>query len=73
MKIAVHVKPSSKISKIEEIDDGSFVVHLKSAPVDGKANKELFQLLSKYLHVPQRSIVIKQGGSGKKKLIEILD
>ncbi len=72
MKIAISVKPNSGKSEIEELADGSLVVRLKSAPVDGKANEELVRLLSKHFHVPQKSIVIKQGSSGKKKLIEIL-
>ncbi len=72
MKFSVAVKPNSRKSEIEELGDGSFVVQLKSAPVDGKANEELIRLLSKHFRVPQKSIVIKQGSSGKKKLIEIL-
>lgn len=72
MKVAISVKPNSGRSDIENTDSGSLVVRLKSAPVDGKANEELIQLLSKHFHVPQKSIVIKQGSTGKKKLIEIL-
>lgn len=72
MKITINVKPNSGKSEIEEIDNGSLVVRLKSAPVDGKANDELIRLLSKHFHVPQKLIVIKQGSSSKKKLIEIL-
>lgn len=72
MKISISVKPNSGKSEIEALDDGSLVVRLKSAPVDGKANNELIRLLSKHFRVPQKSIVIKQGSSGKKKLIEIV-
>lgn len=72
MKITISVKPNSGRSEIEELTDGSLAVRLKSAPVDGKANEELIRLLSKYFHVPQKTIVIKQGSNGKKKLVEIL-
>lgn len=72
MKIAITVKPQSGNSEIEQAEDGSLVVRLKSAPVDGKANEELVRLLAKYFHVTQKSIVIKQGSTGKKKLIEII-
>lgn len=71
MKITIHVKPNSSASEIEKAEGGSLLARLKSAPVDGKANTELIRLLSKYFHVPQKSITIKQGSSGKKKLIEI--
>lgn len=73
MKITIAVKPNSGKSDVETLDDGSLAVRLKSAPVDGKANEELIRLLSKYFHIPQKSIIIKQGSSGKKKLIEILE
>lgn len=72
MKIAISVKPNSGKSEIEKLDDGSFVVRLKSAPVDGKANEELVRLLSKYFHVPQTSICITRGSNGKKKIVDIL-
>ncbi len=71
MIISVSVKPHSERSELEKREDGSFLVHLKSAPIDGKANAEMIRLLSKYFHVPQANIVIKRGGSGKKKTVEI--
>lgn len=72
MKISVVVKPHSGKSEIEKAEDGSLVVRLKAAPVDGKANEELVRVLAKHFGVTQKSIVIKQGSTGKKKLIEIL-
>ncbi len=72
MKITVTVKPNSGRSEIENLDGESFVVRLKSAPVDGKANAELIRLLSKYFRVPQKSVAIKTGANAKKKLVEIL-
>jgi len=72
MKISISVKPNSGKSEVEELDDGSFVVRLKSAPVDGKANNELVRLLAKHFRVQQANIQIKQGGSSKKKMLEIL-
>lgn len=72
MKISIVVKPNSGKSEIDQIEDGSLVVRLKSAPVDGKANEELVRVLAKYFRVTQKSIVIKQGSTGKKKLIEIV-
>ncbi len=71
MKIKVKVKPNSKQQKIEESADGSFVVRLKSPPIDGKANKELLELLAKKFHISRSQITIKSGLSSKNKLIEI--
>lgn len=71
MKKQVKVKPNSKTQKIEEAEDGSLTVHLKSPPVDGKANEELIQLLAKNFDVPKSKIIIKSGLSSRQKLVEI--
>jgi uncharacterized protein (TIGR00251 family) len=67
----VKVKPNAKKQAIEELPDGSLTVHLKSPPVEGKANKELIQLLAEKFEVPKSQIRIKSGLSSKTKLIEI--
>ncbi|MBC7825917.1 MAG: DUF167 domain-containing protein [Candidatus Parcubacteria bacterium] len=67
----VKVKPNSKQQKIEQQDDGSFLIHLKSPPVDGKANQELIKLLSDRFNLPKCHITIKSGVSSKHKLIEL--
>ncbi|MBD1927293.1 DUF167 domain-containing protein [Trichocoleus sp. FACHB-90] len=51
MKKQVKVKPNSKNQNIEEAADGSLIINLKSPPVDGKANKELIQILAKKFEV----------------------
>jgi uncharacterized protein (TIGR00251 family) len=71
MQKKVKVKPNSKIEKIEEEADGSLTVHLKSPPVDGKANEELIKILAKKFDVPKSYIRIKSGLSSRQKLIEI--
>jgi hypothetical protein len=67
----VKVKPNSKKQSIEESTDGSLTVHLKSPPVDGKANKELIELLAEKFNVSKPQIRIKSGVSSRNKLIEI--
>jgi uncharacterized protein (TIGR00251 family) len=71
MKIQVKVKPNSKQQKIEEANDGTLIIFLKSPPVDGKANQELFQVLAKKYKVAKSQIMIKTGTTSKTKLIEI--
>ena len=71
MKIKVTVKPNSKQQKIEESADGSLIVRLKSPPVDGKANRELIEMLAKQFKVTKSQISIKSGLSSKNKLVEI--
>ena len=71
MQKQVKVKPNSRKQNIEESTDGSLTIHLKSPPVDGKANKELIELLAKKFDVPKFQIRIKSGLSSRTKLIEI--
>ncbi|MBW4644099.1 MAG: DUF167 domain-containing protein [Goleter apudmare HA4340-LM2] len=71
MQKKVKVKPNAKQQKIEELTDGSLNVHLKSPPVDGKANEELMKLLAEKFNVPKSYIRIKSGLSSRKKLVEI--
>ena len=71
MQKRVKVKPNSQQQKIEELEDGSLNVHLKSPPIDGKANEELIKLLAKKFDVPKSSIRIKSGVTSRQKLIEI--
>ena len=72
MKIQVKVKPNSKQQKIEEGDDGSLVVYLKSPPIDGQANQELIKLLAKRFQVSKSNISIKSGLSSRNKLVELV-
>lgn len=71
MRKKVKVKPNSQNQKIEELEDGSLTVYLKSQPVDGKANEELIQILAKKFDVPKSKITIKLGLSSRQKLVEI--
>ncbi|MEY2913041.1 MAG: hypothetical protein RLZZ184_2350 [Cyanobacteriota bacterium] len=71
MQKIVKVKPNSQQQKIEELADGSLSVHLKSPPIDGKANEELIKLLAKKFDVPKSAITIKSGVTSRNKLITI--
>lgn len=71
MKKQVKVKPNAKQQRIEEAIDGSLIVHLKSPPVEGKANVELIKLLAKNFKVSTGQIQIKSGLSSRTKLVQI--
>nr|WP_199307087.1 DUF167 domain-containing protein [Alkalinema sp. FACHB-956] len=71
--LQIKVKPNAKQQKLEQQADGSWLAHLKSPPVDGKANAELIKLLAQRFAVPKSQVTIKSGGAAKLKLIEILE
>ena len=73
MKKQVKVKPNAKQSKVIYADDGSLIVHLKSPPVDGKANQELIALFAKEFKVTKQAVRIKSGMGSRQKIVEIDD
>jgi uncharacterized protein (TIGR00251 family) len=68
--LRVKVKPSARVSSLEE-DDGVWLAHLKSPPVDGKANAELIALVAKRFGCRKNQVTIKAGAGGRMKLVQI--
>ena len=71
MLIHVKVKPNSSKQSIENFGEGRYLVYLKSAPENDKANTELINFLSKEFGTPHKNINIKFGRTSDKKIIEI--
>jgi uncharacterized protein (TIGR00251 family) len=67
----IKVKPSSRNPRIEEAPDGSLTVHLKSPPVEGRANDELIARLAAHYGVSKSRVRIKSGAASRNKLVEI--
>jgi uncharacterized protein len=72
MLLRIKVKPGSKRPRIDEDASGALTVHLKSPPVDGKANEELVSVLASRYGVPKSHVRIKSGLAARNKTIEIL-
>lgn len=71
MIIHVKVKTNSGKQSIENFGNGRYLIYLKSAPENNRANQELINLLSKELGVPPKNFNIKFGRTSDKKMIEI--
>jgi uncharacterized protein len=71
LTLRVRVKPNARSSSLEQQPDGSWVAKLKSAPVDGKANRELIALVAERFRCPKASVFVKSGASGRIKLLEV--
>ena len=69
--IQIKVKPNSRASRLEQQEDGTWLAHLKSPPVDGKANEELIALVAKHFKLRKADVSIKSGASTRTKLIQI--
>jgi uncharacterized protein (TIGR00251 family) len=71
MKISVKVKPNAKQDKIEQINEGSFLIWVKEKPQEGKANKAVIKALAEYFEVPQSEIILLRGQTAREKFFEI--
>ncbi|MBA3751688.1 DUF167 domain-containing protein [Candidatus Dependentiae bacterium] len=69
--VTVKVIPNSGKVSFSLDSSGRFKVHLKSLPVDGKANKELLQLFAKALEIPSADISIVSGLTSRLKRLRI--
>jgi hypothetical protein len=69
--LQVRVKPRSRTSLLEQSADGVWVARLKSPPVDGKANRELLELVAERFHCRKSQVTIKAGATGRMKLVKV--
>ncbi|MBZ0257729.1 DUF167 domain-containing protein [bacterium] len=65
----VRVSPRASKSCVQGVLGGEVKVALQSPPVDGKANQELIQLLSKLLNISKNSIEIIRGETSRNKSV----
>lgn len=72
MKIDIKVKVKSSRNEVVKNPDGTYTVFLASAPVEGKANEELIELLSEEFGVAKSALKIVKGLRSRNKLVEIV-
>lgn len=72
-KIEIIIKPNAKIGNVEKLTDNAFKVSVKSPPKDGKANKEMIEIISNYLGVHQNEVKIIFGWKSRRKILQIKD
>ncbi len=72
-KAVFDITVNPKSSKSEAVIDssGNIKVYLNSPPVDGKANKECIEVLSKKLKTAKSNISIEKGELGRHKRIAV--
>jgi len=70
--IQVRVKPNARTNCLKEVD-GVWIARVKSPPVDGKANRELLELIAEHFKVARTSVTIKSGAGGRLKRVQIHD
>lgn len=65
--VNVKAQPRSSRSLVDGLLGDALKVRIRSAPVDGKANKELIETLADEFDLPKSSVVFKSGETSKTK------
>ena len=71
LRFRVHVKPRAARSRVLGVRAGLLDVAVSAPPVEGKANAEVIQVLSRQLGLPRRAISIVSGQSGRQKWVSV--
>ena len=69
--LQVKVKPNARVSTLEPSVDGTWLAHIKAAPIEGKANEELIALVARRFQCRRSAVSIKSGASGRVKLVRV--
>lgn len=70
-RLEIAVKPSAKVSSLEEQADGTWIARVAAPPVDGKANAALIALVAKHFGLRKSQVTIRMGESSRRKLVEL--
>ncbi|PRQ06973.1 DUF167 domain-containing protein [Enhygromyxa salina] len=71
IEIDVHAVPKSSRDAVGKPHGGRLKLHVKAAPVDGRANAAIIKLIGKTLGVPRDQIELVHGQAGKRKTVRI--
>lgn len=72
MKLFVTAKTNKKEIGVIQKDATHFIVSVKAAPVEGKANAAIAKALAKFLGIAPSRLVLRSGATAKSKVFECL-
>ena len=69
--LRVRVSPRSSRNGLAGERDGALLVRITAPPVEGAANAALTRLLARILKVPASGVQVRQGASGRDKVLHV--
>lgn len=69
--LTLHIQPGAKRTEVVGLHDGALKVRVNAPPADGQANARLLDFMKKAFDVPASQVILRQGGSGRRKIVEI--
>lgn len=73
MRITVKVVPRAKKRDIRKQPDGSYKIKVLSPPIDGRANKEVIDIIAREYGVKPSKVKIISGEKAREKVVEVPD
>ncbi|MEK7195251.1 MAG: DUF167 domain-containing protein [Patescibacteria group bacterium] len=67
MRIFIKAKPKRKKKEVRKIKNTHFIVSVKEAPADGKANRAIERAIAEYLRIPASRVRIVSGRTSRKR------
>ncbi|WP_413586221.1 DUF167 domain-containing protein [Bdellovibrio sp. HCB274] len=71
VRLHLFIQPKSSKNQIVGPHNGLLKIKISAPPVDGEANAELIQFLSKFFKVAKRDVTLIKGDTGRSKTVEI--
>ena len=65
--LSVRVQPRAKHNEVGDVKDGCLLVRTTAPPTDGMANKAVFKLLARHLHVAPSRLALLRGHAHRNK------
>ena len=69
--LRVRARPGSRRDAIGGVRDRELLVEVRAQPEKGKANQEVIKVLARALGLPRERIVLKLGGTTRRKVLEL--
>jgi uncharacterized protein YggU (UPF0235/DUF167 family) len=69
--LRLKVKPNARVDALAQLDDGSWLAQVRAAPVDGKANAAVIELVARAFGVAKSRVSIRSGAGTRLKRVEI--
>lgn len=69
--LTLHIQPGARETRVVGPHADALKIAVQAPPVEGRANAALSRFLGERFDVPLSQVVVKQGTSGRHKVVEI--
>ncbi len=71
LKLHVKVKANASQNSIQASEDGTYLIRIKAAPIDGAANDAIIAYLAKLFNLAKSGVQIIKGHTAPHKVIQL--